>query len=65
MDDLKKVMKDAIEANHIEEVMKSIHEAVGHGHSNVTSKDEVQALLNECLYNIMLCVLVATRLQKN
>ena len=51
MDNLKKVIKDAIKGNHIEEVIKSIHEAVGHGHSNVTSKDEVQALLNECLYD--------------
>ena len=51
MDNLKKVIKDAIQGNHIEEVIKSIHEAVGHGHSNVTSKDEVQTLLNECLYD--------------
>ncbi|XP_068681222.1 uncharacterized protein [Montipora foliosa] len=50
MDNLKKLIKDAIEANHIEEVIKSIHEAIGHGQSNFTSKDEVQALLNECLY---------------
>lgn len=41
MDDLKKVMKDVIEVNYIEEVMKLIYEVVGYGYSNVISKDEV------------------------
>lgn len=41
MDDFKKVMKDVIEVNYIEEVMKLIYEVVGYGYSNVISKDEV------------------------